>query len=425
MKKLLFAIISLSLVAVGCDKTGPEEAMPTVSFEYEKALVENGKATLILSVENYNSSTPVTVPLELSGTATKDEDYMISSEAFVVGGGAPVLAITVTPLQYSGETIIASVSAPSGFMEGGIMSVSMTLDAESLGYMGRVSFEQPKFNVISTVEMPVYIVGTMDGEAEYVQFDTMISVNVDEESTAELGTHFKFVNDQQYAKIESGESYGSVAIEVLKYEEGKNTVILNIDDPRFAGGQNITATITIADAYYEEMDGKWKIKELITDAETFNSLNYDMFTEEELVGFPAYNQEDAFEFDFENWIFTPSFQSEFKNYFIGVSNLEPAGDCEVYLDNNYPPTTADALLISMDNINRYFSSEDVSEDKQAFVGVRLITDEETQEQLLEMFVLDYTSHSFCKSMLDYAYMPEKPVANSSGIVLRMTFQRVD
>ena len=419
MKKLLSAILAVAAVVSACKKS-ETPGTPTVSFI--EPSTSNGTVTLMLSVSNYSSTEAVSVPVEFEGTAVLGTDYTVSAEAFIVGGPAPVLAITITPVTFSNNKIIASISAPSGFALGEKSQLEITLDAGSFGSMGRLTFDSAKADIFATGNIGILISTMDDTDDQWMDNDTYINVEVDtDNSTAILGEHFEFV-DGQYAFVQADDFIGYIKINVLKYEEGKNTFTLRFADSRFSDGTQPTILVTIVNIY-SKLDGEWIIKELEMDKEAFSDINYGWIPEEELAEYPEFNPNDKIRFDIENNKFYPEFQSKFNRYFIGDANMEPGSDCTVYIDNNYPQGTKNVLLVSLDNVNRYFSDTEFSADKQGYIGVRFI--EEDGEELLDFNVIDYTAKSFNYSNFDYIYNEEKPVANGAGTYINMTFKRAE
>lgn len=99
----------------------------------------------------------------------------------------------------------------------------------------------------------------------------------------------------------------------------------------------------------------------------------------------------------------------------------------VRLENMPNPPTADLDIIIFKNVNRFFAEDQISTDKEAYVGVRLIKDEDTQEDLLDMYIIDYESKSFINleamGMDSYMYNESKPVSDSPGMFLNATFKK--
>ena len=127
----------------------------------------------------------------------------------------------------------------------------------------------------------------------------------------------------------------------------------------------------------------------------------------------------------------PSFQSNFKNYFIGESNLTKGENHDVFLDGmSFPPITTNTRIAICDNVNRYFHSTEKSEDKEGYVAFGLKYDADLGTDILEMYVIDHTSHSFLPGVVDIpydwgGYSPEKPTADMAGQWIGATFKRVN
>jgi hypothetical protein len=116
----------------------------------------------------------------------------------------------------------------------------------------------------------------------------------------------------------------------------------------------------------------------------------------------------------------------FKNFFIGESMISKGGSHLLRLENMSNPRTADLQIIIFDNVNRYFHESNISTDKEAYVGVRSITDEATNTELLDMYLIDYESKSFINLVsmgYDYMYNSSKPVIDSPGMFLNVTFKK--
>ena len=76
------------------------------------------------------------------------------------------------------------------------------------------------------------------------------------------------------------------------------------------------------------------------------------------------------------------------------------------------------LLINLDNCNRDFSATSTSADKNAYIGIRLVKEQDTKEDMLELYLLDYHSTSFLTSFEDYyMYNDKRPVATTSGVYM--------
>lgn len=423
MKKSLFMIFAAmtALFMVSCE---PEDTVefPTVSFAVQPVNVD-GVFTLTLMTSGYDGTEPVTIPLDFSGSAVEFEDYRLSAEAFVIGGTEPVNTITVTTLTtVPDKELTISLTAPEGFVLGKIPSVTLSLTPVKI----YLSFET---NAVSAPEAATVVLNTYDGQGALKRVGQAMTVEVEvntEKSTAELGTHFVFDSDEpegniQKVVVEASDLEGALTINLVKYEEGHNTVVLNIKETENSPiGEYGEVAITFSGSLWTKLGGTWVINEFVTDREYYEGMYGDAgATGFEL--FPTITQNDKITFDLSGNKFIPEFSGSFKDYFIGESSIKQ-GD---YYDA-YGMIDPAVLLVELDNVNRWFSPTETSEDKVAYIGARFITDEGTGDELLDFYVLDYESHTFCPEWLDPIYgmyMPDKPTA---GIVyLEMTFKRAE
>ena len=413
MKKVLFAILAaMTVLFVSCD---PDEAVrPTVSFETAVPIMSDGVATIRISVQNY-SGEAVTVPVTFGGTAVEGTDYTVSAEAFVIGGTDPVTEIVITPLTYdSSKTISASLTAPDGFVLGQYPVIQYNMS----GAIANATFRTQ--SAILTSSATLYI-DLYDINADYkrVEREAFVEVEVDtEKSTAVEGTHFSFEGEKG-VRFDVGEFGASLSLKFLSLEEGHDKIVLKIkDSDAFGLGTYPEIEISILGSSWDKLSGKWVMNELLTESDFFSMWGIDLT----LDGFPEFNAEDAVTIDTENGKFIPDFKSSFKYYFTeNESNITQGNEEEYTLD--YLIGSVSLQVLELDNINRYFTPDEQSEDKVALVGVRIIQDENNQE-LLDMYLFDYNPHGCLKELNEFV-MPEKPVMAMSSSYFNMTFKRAE
>ena len=419
MKKVLFALMAVMTVfAVSCE---PDDAVeiPTVSFAVQP-VNSDGVFTLTLLTTGYNGTGPVTVPVTFSGNAEQGTDYSVSDEAFVIGGATPVTTITLTTLTTAEDmSVTATLSAPDGFQLGQLSSVTMALSPVRV--YASFSTNQMTAMESSTVTIQTY---DSNGAMKRMDRDLTIEFEVDEErSTAVLGTNFEFASGTQSVVVGQSELDASFVINLLQYDEEHNTVVLRIKEgDNLYLGTNARIEITFAGPIYRKLDGTWVINELVTDQQYFIDQYFaDFYTGIDKI--PVFNENDRMTFDLEANIFTPAFESSFKDYFIGVSNIEEGTYYNKETSGNM--FNGEVLLVELDNVNRYFSSTEVREDKVGYVGVNFVTDDETGEELLDFYVLDFVSRSFFPELETEGgwYLSTKP--SSPLVYLNMTFKRAE
>lgn len=408
MKKFYVLALAAMTLLAGCKKDSA--TLPSVSFETAVPTTVDG--TSVLSISAYYTGTEaVTIPVKFSGDAVKGTDYTVSAEAFVIGGASPVTSIIVTPVDYtSKKTVKASLELPEGFTAGKYVTSEFALS----GPVGVISFSS-KRGLLTAAAVISADVLTADGSTLLpLQNGDEIAVSVNtEKSTAVEGTDFKFKNDKKAIVIEPMKSSGSVELEYIGSEtvEGNKTIVLDIAlNGKYSGGQYISTSIEVLGSYWNMLGGKWVINELLTDQTFFSSMWGDMCSNYNLL--PALTPSDSFEIDLETGVFKPAFDSAFKNYFLGEANMTKGDEVTYHSGLGLGKTTVQAFIL--DNVNRYFSETEKSEDKEGYIGARII-DGDNGEKLLELHVFDHTSKSFMPELLDnYIYGTEKPVAAASS-----------
>ena len=428
MKKSLFMIFAAmaALFMVSCE---PEDTVevPTVSFAVQPVNVD-GVFTLTLMTSGYDGTEPVTVPLDFSGSAVEFEDYRLSAEAFVIGGAEPVNTITVTTLTtVPDKELTISLTAPEGFVLGKIPSVTLSLTPVKI----YLSFES---NAVSAPEAATAVLNTYDGQGALKRVGQAMTFEVEvntEKSTAELGNHFVFDSDEpegniQKVVVEANDLEGALTINLVKYEEGHNTVVLNIKETENSPTENSPigeygeVAITFSGSLWTKLGGTWVINEFVTDRE-YQESYYDGWGMSGFDLFPTVSSNDKITFDLSANTFTPSFEDGFNDYFLGVSNITEGYYYNKETSGNF--FNDEVLLVELDNVNRYFDPANPSEEKHAYIGVKFITDD-NGEELLDLYILDYESHTFLPELIDMdMYNSTRPTAPL--VYLEMTFKRAE
>lgn len=410
MKRFML-VVAATLCLFACNK---EEKKYSASFEMAIPTVADGVATLTL-VSDYSEATPVTVPVVFAGDAVMGTDYTVSAEEFVLGGASPVTEIEVTPLVYgSKKSVSASLSLPANFVAGANASCQFTL-SDKVGYC---SFATRSYLMTDELDVVVTLYDA-EGNEKKAEVETRVAVAVAESSTAVEGTHFEFAEGKE-AVIPVGKSSGSVKVKLIAVEDNKSDLVLNlVPGAKFDGGQYLETSISILGSSWNLLDGKWVASAFPTDKESMDSQWYGMVNFE---GMPVFNSNDSFVFDLETAKFTPSFESAFKNYFVGESNVTVA---EKLVLNTGVGEKHDLQLFELDNINRDFSAASQSELKLAYIGVEF-TKDDSNKDVLNMYILDYESKSFAPEFFDYMmYELERPTAIMSGVHLILQFNKAE
>lgn len=418
MKKYLFAALALTMMMVSCTEETKE--VPSVSFETAIPVTSGGVTTFNVTVDKYSGTDPVTIPVTFGGDAVKGEDYSVSSESFVWGGSSPVTSIKVTALKFgTGRKVTASLEIPQGWTAGSYTTSEVTL-ADKLGY---ATFRSKKQLMTDKVVVAVELYDA-EGNARRLAEGGEVAVKVNtEESTAAEGTHFRFA-DKKAAVIPAGSNEGEVTIEMIgdAVEEGCDKIVLEIDtEEMFELGQYGKLEISIAGADWNKFEGEWVLNEFVTDAAYIQ--NEMWFSDEDMAGFPQVAEGDSFIIDLESGQFIPEFESDLANFFIGISDINRS---EEYTLTAGMGDKRILQMMELNNTNRNFSAKSQSEDKVSLVGARIIKDETTQEDLLDLYILDYKATDFLTMYIDYGmYNETKPVATSTCVFLNLTFKKAE
>lgn len=414
-------MLAVTAAVTACTKEG-SSSLPSVSFASAIPVTADGAATFTVSVENYAGTDAVTVPVEFSGDAQKGVDYTVSADAFVIGGASPVTTITVTPLVYgSDKKVTVTIVPPDGFAAGKYVSSTITLSDR----LGRFTFINSTATMTSKVTVSANIYDDSDNRLTLQNGDEIpVTVNT-EKSTAVEGVNFKFADDKKAIVFPKGSNTGTVTLEFMgdAVDDAANTIVLDFDSSngKYGSGQYVEVTITIIGPIWNSLDGKWQINELITTKEYM--IGMWGIDDTQLNGFPVFNENDMFVINTSTDTFTPMFESEFKNYFIGESHMTAEEEYSLHID---AVETADLQLFNLDNTNRNFSATSESSDKNSYIGLRFITDDETDEQLLDVYLIDYHPTDFLTIFDEYYfYNDSRPVLTMSSTFIQATFKKVE
>lgn len=421
MKKIFTLMCALAVVFSACT-SNEMTTEPSVSFETAVPVISDGTATFKIVVAEYEGTEAVSIPVTFGGTAVRGTDYSVSADAFVVGGDAPVTEIVVTALVYGKDAdVMLTLDLPQGWKSGNHPTSSFKLPAK----LGWVSFVNKKAGMTDKASISI---GVYDSEGKSLNLtdddNFTVSVNT-EESTAVEGTHFSF-DGEKIVNISAGQSSGVITLNMIgdAVVEGCDKLVLELDPgSKYDLGANRKVTITILGSEWNRLAGEWQISEMLIDAE---SLRDSWDWGNSLTGYefiPSYdsngdgvidlNVDDKIVFDTDALTLTPSFKSTFKNFFLGVSNITPAGPFDITVGGqnavtNWNPdgyvkgyVSTPALLL--DNTNRYFSPTAVSEDKESYIAYGIKKDEENNDVLLiyfidvtpkESYFPEWTAHMF-------------------------------
>ena len=422
MRKFLFALLAAPLLFGACSDDN-DESTPTLSFAKPVLALSTGSVTLDLQVSGVDLSSlasPVTVPVAFSGTAVKGSEYSVSAEPFILGGNNQSLSITVTALDNYDEAkeIVATLGSVADFIPGKNATAKI-----SLGVKGKImysfSVKSMTMGETGSVQLDLY---TATGAKYTAEQDIVIPIEIAEGSTAVENTNFTFEGAKQLV-VAQGKSSGAITLKAGTLETGKDKVVLKTgleNNKGFVRGQYNEITVTIFGSYFSKLEGTWKMSaEGNYDPTEFANLNGSSSDNDkptfdaDMAALPAYNAKDRLVFTEEG--LTTSLESTLKNFFRENSGISKG---EEIIVREGMGTKVPLQLILLDNVNRYFSATEQSEDTEAYIGINF-KDEDSNK--MKIYFVDYNSKSF---LVDKIYYDEtKPTATYSPFI-SFTFERV-
>lgn len=412
---ILTAVISFICAACSTNDTISPSA---ISFVSDAPTVQADSAIFRIVSRGVTSGTGITIPVMFSGTAEKGIDFTVSRESFIVGGESPVDSIVVKTLQLGTEkTLSLSLDLPEGIQGGHNMSSGFTLQDR----FGHIGFKSAKMMAADTMQLDIMIQDA-NGKTSVATGPGVFSISIDtENSTAAEGVHFEFIDETSF-NLNSGTTTISTRIAPIgkTIEKGHDRIVLAINAGNtFHTGTKNTLEITLLDRKWAAIDGKWAADSLVTDSIFMDKYWEKAYTKLDLI--PKYSSSDAMTFTLSENKVSNSFRSLFKNYFMGVSEMTKGEEITLTLTDG---ETAELQTFMFSNTNRFFSSEETSEDDESIVGFRFIKEEGEEKELLDMYVIDYTSRSFMPE-LDVLgrYGTEKPVAAQPGMYLNLRLRK--
>lgn len=422
MRKFLFALLAAPLLFGACSDDN-DDSTPTLSFAKPVLALSTGSVTLDLQVSGVDLSSlasPVTVPVAFSGTAVKGSEYSVSAEQFILGGNNQSLSITVTALDNYDEAkeIVATLGSVADFIPGKNATAKI-----SLGVKGKImysfSVKSMTMGETGSVQLDLY---TATGAKYTAEQDIVIPIEIAESSTAVENTNFTFEGAKQLV-VAQGKSSGAITLKAGTLETGKDKVVLKTgleNNKGFVRGQYNEITVTIFGSYFSKLEGTWKMSaEGNYDPTEFANLNGSSSDNDkptfdaDMAALPAYNAKDRLVFTEEG--LTTSLESTLKNFFRENSGISKG---EEIIVREGMGTKVPLQLILLDNVNRYFSATEQSEDTEAYIGINF---KDGDSNKMKIYFVDYNSKSF---LVDKIYYDEtKPTATYSPFI-SFTFERV-
>lgn len=246
--------------------------------------------------------------------------------------------------------------------------------------------------------------------------DLVFPVEVDvEKSTAVEGTHFSFAGEKSIT-VPSGKSKGSLKLNFIKKEEGKDEIVLTVKKPsdKFFLGDNASLTIKIVGEAIEVLKGTWGSCTWESSNKDYWGLSYD------LSKFPSVSSED--QLTISDGGLEVNIKSDLKNYFVGNSEMKYIQEQIFRFPEDYLLKRTGFVFV-LNNINANFSAQS-STIKDSRVAFAVIKDD-NNEEVLEVIVYSYEPTDFLVE--EYNGMKDFATEDEPAMIyypLRYHFKRV-
>ncbi len=392
MKKL-FYFMALMLTTVGftaCGDDDDEKPVVTINFSQAQYTLDGAIGDKVVITANasapFQSATTVSVGVGsvnfLGEGAMSAVFYKFSSSAFEFAAGSSSATITITRTMVGSGSMSLSLT-PSGDVKVGTVGKTEIVFAGPNVY----SFETEADVLADTREYKVTL-ETAAGKPFSFASDTEIPVLISPKTTAVEGVNYEFVGGK-VVKFQAGKSEGTVTVKFLKYDEGKDRLIIYLDETNLHSGNYpfldiyITGTPNFAGEW--QYEGIWK-----QNADWWaNSWMVDADAMAIIVDGTA---DDSFklEIDGGGYLFTPNFAGKLKNYFTKAVNAAYIGARDERMQelSMMNPPTWQMFRYEFDEVNKAISPTDTKAEKGR-VGFFFTTDEETNKEYLIMTLYDY------------------------------------
>jgi hypothetical protein len=378
MKKILLmaALICGVLGFNSCSEDKEDPITVSISGTSYTLPNEDGASVTITATTSAPMRSNVTVPFTISG-GTQGSDYKLSAEAFNFKTGESSASIEVSRANATAQlSLTLNLGTPSisdvllgtvnyctiTVVGSNIYTFSDSNDKLAMDKSIAIELETASgssFSYASAIEIPIEVVASG--------------------TTAEEGTHYKFVDDKKVAKFEAGSSKGYVSLTFLKLESGKDQVTLKVSDSaNLYAGNNPTIRIKIVGP--TDFSGTWAYEKITNEAWLLSNM-----------GTPALStiitgneNDDQFTLDGDNgnYKFVPNFKGKLKNYFTAEGKAVANGVRNERLqeEGGLKPPTKELTVLDIENINLNMSETDKTIGKYS-VAVSIVRNDDGEERL--------------------------------------------
>lgn len=394
MKKI-FYVMALMLTAVGftaCSSSDDDTPSVTINFEQAQYTLDGavGDKVVITAKTSAAVSQATRVAIGFSAvntvatstTSSAVTPYKLSSDAFEFAAGSNTASITITRQAVCTGSMTITLTPAAGVNIGNLSSTVIVFAGPNI-----YTFETETDVLTDTREYKV-LLETEAGKPFSYAADTDIPLVINGRSTAVEGTNYEFPNGK-VAKFKAGKSEGTVTVKFLKYEEGKDKLLIQLDKSNLKAGNYgmLTVYVTGTPSFAGEWqyEGIWK-----SNAQWWNDSW--MVDAAALALIVDGTSADSFKFEIADggYQFTPNFSGKLKNYFTKACKAAYIGARDERMQElgMMNPPVWQLYRFKFDEVNKNMSATD-NKKENGRVGFFFTTDEATNKELLIMTIYDY------------------------------------
>lgn len=268
MKRMMLLMLMILGVLSACSDDDDDSA--SVSFSKEVYILNGDASVDIVLNASKAVSSAMSVKFTVAGTAAEDEDYTLSAHEFTFAAGSNSAKVTVEPKDNftEGQTIRLTLGEVPGYTVKGAASVVVTVVPKEIIIAG---FTTDETELASTREVKVSFRGAVN--KDYTS-SRELHIPFTVGGTAVLGTHYEIVGNASGFVVPAGQREASVTLKFLALEEGKDEIILKLnEEPGIQMGNNESVSIQITGpTSFADMVGKWEYNGEFASEEWITSI---------------------------------------------------------------------------------------------------------------------------------------------------------
>lgn len=258
MKKIIFMLLTAFVALTSCKENELEMGLPRVSFIDTELSIPKGVYREVKLILELAPTEDLKIPVTFVGDVIEGEDYVVTEKAFNFKAGEKesLLRINVPATITEGKEMVLEINEiPVGYRSGRFIKTKIITTTETTTIF---SFTLPVGDLYAKSAPFEVNLTTMTGSSYNVPVETYIAIKTESNSTAIEGVHYRFLDEKNYVTILKNKNKGNVSIEILKYEAGKNQIVLSCGETSgYFEGTNAQTLITIHPLLEEQIIGEW------------------------------------------------------------------------------------------------------------------------------------------------------------------------